>query len=217
MSKLNGLYAITDAKLISQSNFLATVERALQGGAGIIQYRDKSNDQKKRLQQAAALKKLCARQGATLIINDDLELAKAVDADGVHIGIDDTPLQQARQSLGGNKIIGVSCYNQFELAQQAASQGADYIAFGSFFPSSTKPHAVPAELKLIRKAKQQFDLPVCAIGGITINNASPLLNAGADMLAVVSSIFGESDPLAACKLFCQLINQKSQHDGDTSI
>jgi len=207
MSSLQGLYAITDAKLIPESSFVETVEQALRGGAGIIQYRDKSGDQQKRLQQARALKNLCSQHQALLIINDDLELAMTVNADGVHIGIDDTPLQQARQHLGQNKIIGVSCYNQFELALQAAAEGADYIAFGSFFPSTTKPHAVPAELKLLRKARQQLQLPVCAIGGITVDNAPSLLNAGAHMLAVVSSIFGETSPTNACKQFCELFER----------
>jgi thiamine-phosphate pyrophosphorylase len=207
MTRLNGLYAITDSKLIVESGFVDEIAKALQGGARIIQYRDKSSDQQKRLQQASALRTLCTQQQAMLIINDDLELAMAVDADGIHIGIDDTPLAQARQVLGEDKIIGVSCYNQFELAQQAAASGADYIAFGSFFPSATKPHAVPAELKLLRKAKQQLQLPVCAIGGITLGNAAPLLNAGADMLAVVSSIFGEMDVGNTCRQFCELFNR----------
>jgi thiamine-phosphate pyrophosphorylase len=209
MHALHGLYAITDAKLIAEDHFTDTVARALQGGASVLQYRDKSADHDLRFQQALALKKICQQHQATLIINDDIELAIAVDADGVHIGMDDMSLPEARQRLGENKIIGVSCYNQFELAQQAATQGADYIAFGSFYPSSTKPHAVPAQLGLLRKAKQQLQLPVCAIGGITVDNAGALLNAGADMLAVVSSIFGEGDTLSACKQFKQLFESKT--------
>ncbi len=201
MNSLNGLYAITDAKLIAQNHFVDTVARALQGGAAMVQYRDKSNDSRLRMQQAAALKDICVQHQATLIINDDIELALAVDADGVHIGADDTPLADARRHLGRDKIIGVSCYNQFELAQQAAEGGADYIAFGSFFPSTTKPHAVPAQLGLLRKAKQQLQTPVCAIGGITADNAGALLKAGADMLAAASGIFGEPDILSACKQF----------------
>lgn len=212
MHSLRGLYAITDARLIAESDFVDSVERALLGGAGIIQYRDKSGDQDKRLYQARELKKRCKRHGARLIINDDIELALSVAADGVHIGIDDTPLAQARQRLGHDSIIGVSCYNRFELAQQAAQQGADYIAFGSFFPSPTKPHAVPAELQLLRKARQQLNIPVCAIGGINIDNAASLLNAGADMLAVISSIFGRTDTRKACQQFCKLFDQQA-YDG----
>lgn len=211
MNRLQGLYAITDPKLIPENHLVDTVNCAIQGGARIIQYRDKSKDPEKRLQQAEALQRICKQQQVTLIINDDIELALRVDADGVHIGIDDTPLAEARQRMGRHKIIGVSCYNQFELARRAAEQGADYIAFGSFFPSSTKPHAVPAELSLLRKARQQLELPVCAIGGITRENAPPLLNAGANMLAVVSSIFGDVDTLSCCRQFQQLFDK---HQGE---
>ena len=204
MAPLHGLYAITDARLIAESDFVKRVEKALLGGARMLQYRDKSGDARKRLQQARALQQLCVQHDALLIINDDIELALAVNAHGVHLGMDDAPLVQARERLGKDKIIGASCYNQFELARQAAAEGADYIAFGSFFVSTTKPHAVPAELQLLRKARQQLELPVCAIGGISPDNAGPLLKAGADMLAVVSSIFGDTDTEGACRRFCQL-------------
>ncbi len=204
MKKLHGLYAITDAQLIASDKFALTIEQSLKGGASVIQYRDKSADNKKRLQQASALKVLCDQYNAYFIINDDIDLALAVDADGIHIGKDDTSLTAARKKLGQNKIIGVSCYNRFDLALQANEQGADYIAFGSFFASPTKPNAVKAELSLLSEAKQKLGIPICAIGGINLNNAPQLVLAGADMLAVISSLFAEQDTNLASEKFSQL-------------
>lgn len=199
MKQLHGLYAITDEKLIAENTFTETVEQALLGGARIIQYRDKSNNVKKRISQAAALKTICQQHNALLIINDDIELAIEVDADGVHIGIHDMPLQQARTKFGIEKIIGVSCYNKFELAEQAVSEGADYIAFGSFFSSSIKPEAAQASTDLLIAAKKEFNIPVCAIGGITSDNAKTLIDSGADMIAVISDIFASTEILKSSK------------------
>lgn len=207
MNSLSGLYAITDAKLIPQTRFAQTIELVLKGGARIIQYRDKSNDHNMRLQQAKVLKQLCQRYQALCIINDDIELAQAMDADGLHIGRDDGDVSDIRQQLGKHKIIGVSCYNELALALAAQQQGAEYIAFGSFFPSPTKPHAPKASLDLLRQARHLIDLPICAIGGITLNNAAPLINAGADMLAVISDVFGQNDVLTASKDFQQLFGR----------
>ena len=184
---LRGLYVITDEKLIPQNRFPETVEQALRGGARIIQYRDKSTDSHKRLLQASALKVLCDKYQATFIINDDVELALRVNADGIHIGKQDETLASTRKKLG-NKIIGVSCYNQFDLAVVAEKNGADYIAFGSFFASSTKPDAARADTTLLARAKQELNIPVCAIGGITIDNAASLVRAGADMVAVITDV-----------------------------
>jgi thiamine-phosphate pyrophosphorylase len=203
MNSLRGLYIITDEKLIPRDAFASTVEAALRGGARIIQYRDKSADHIKRLQQARELKILCQHYRALLIINDDVELAGAVDADGVHIGMHDMSLQQAKTILG-KKIIGVSCYNRFELAQSAAQQGADYIAFGSFFSSSTKPDAVRADVELIHRAKRELTLPVCAIGGITLQHAPALTQAGADMLAVITDVLAADNIERRCQQFSSL-------------
>ena len=204
MKKLHGLYAITDAELIASDKFVFTIEQSLRGGASVIQYRDKSADNEKRFQQASALKALCDQYNAYFIINDDIDLVLEVNADGIHIGKDDTSLTAARKKLGQNKIIGVSCYNRFDLALQANEQGADYIAFGSFFASPTKPNAVKAELSLLSEAKQKLGIPICAIGGINLNNAPQLVLAGADMLAVISSIFAEQDTNLASEKFSQL-------------
>ena len=185
---LRGLYVITDETLIPQNQFSESIEQALRGGARIIQYRDKSNDIIKRMQQATALKNLCNNYHATFIINDDVELALQIDADGVHIGNHDTTLASARSILG-NKIIGVSCYNQFDMAVAAEKNGADYIAFGSFFPSHIKPNAIRADITLLTRAKQELKIPVCSIGGITLENVAPLIQAGSDMVALITDIF----------------------------
>lgn len=183
----NGLYVITDGS--TGEILLSKVEQALRGGAAIVQYRDKTTDQARREQEAAALRSLCQQHHALFIINDDVALAKAVQADGVHVGRDDSALSTAREALGKAAIIGVSCYNQLELALNAAERGADYIAFGSFFPSPTKPNAPRATLELLHQARQQLALPICAIGGITLENAPDLLANGADMLAVITDVF----------------------------
>ncbi len=184
---LNGLYVITDGS--TGDTLLSKVEQALRGGAAIVQYRDKTTDTTRRKQEAIALRSLCQQHHALFIINDDVALAKAVQADGVHVGRDDSALNAAREALGKAAIIGVSCYNQLQLALSAAEQGADYIAFGSFFPSPTKPNAPRATLELLHQARQQLTLPICAIGGITLDNAPDLLANGADMLAVITDVF----------------------------
>lgn len=207
MKSLSGLYAITDTRLIPESRFAKTIELALKGGARIIQYRDKTSDHSKRLRQASEVKHLCDQYQALCIINDDIELALTVDADGLHIGRDDGVLTEIRQQLGNHKVIGVSCYNQLALAKTAAEHGADYIAFGSFFPSPTKPDAPTASLELLTQARNQIQTPICAIGGITLNNANQLLEAGADMLAVISDVFANEDVLSASKAFNTLIKR----------
>lgn len=188
MSCVSGLYVITDGG----SDLLARVEQALQGGAHVVQYRDKSTDVKKRSEQANEIVSLCRRYNALMIVNDDIELARQVNADGVHVGKDDAALAQARAILG-NKIIGVSCYNDLQLAVDAVSQGADYVAFGRFFPSKTKPGAVQADLKLLSLAKKSISVPVVAIGGINAGNARQIVDAGADAIAVIDAVFGAKD------------------------
>ena len=157
------------------------------------------------MQTAQALRELTHRHHALLIINDDVALAATCNADGVHIGRHDGGLREARARLGAEAIIGVSCYNQFELARQAVEAGADYVAFGRFFPSRTKPDAVPASLDLLHQARQELDIPVVAIGGITAATAAPLLEAGADMLAVVEGLFTQPDIRAAARQFRELL------------
>jgi thiamine-phosphate pyrophosphorylase len=206
---LNGLYAITDARLQQPDQLTERVRQAIDGGARLIQYRDKSADAVFRLRQANALADLCRERGVALIINDDVELAAECGAQGVHLGENDADPQTARQLLGDNAIIGVSCYKHLPLALQAASQGADYIAFGRFFPSRTKPTAVQAGLDLIRMARQQLSLPLAAIGGITAHNAVPLVDAGVAMIAVVHGVFGAADVRQAAAAYAALFQQQA--------
>lgn len=192
-AKLRGLYAITDETLIPEPAFVATIEQALRGGAAIIQYRDKSGNESKRLEQASALRSLCGEYNACLIINDDISLAEAVDANGVHLGEEDVSIEQARLMLGDSAIIGVSCYNQLQRAIEAQAAGADYVAFGAVFTSPTKPGARPASCELIREAKLQLEIPVCAIGGIDKSNVAQVIDSGVDMTALISGLFSEAD------------------------
>jgi thiamine-phosphate pyrophosphorylase len=202
--RLSGLYAITDS---SQEQLGHEVELALKGGASIIQYRDKSSDGEQRLAQCEQLLYLCRRHSACLIINDDVELACAIGADGVHLGQDDLDITSAREQLGDQAIIGISCYNSLDLAIAAQEAGADYVAFGRFFPSSTKPQAVKAEIDLLQEAKRRLQLPIVAIGGITSENGAPLIAAGADMLAVIQGLFGQQDISAAAEQLQKLFEQ----------
>jgi thiamine-phosphate pyrophosphorylase len=207
--KLKGLYAITDENLISEENFEQAIEFALQGGSRIIQYRDKSNDQKKRRRQASLLQSLCTQYDAVCIINDDIELARAVHADGIHLGRDDASITQARKRLGENCLIGVSCYNDLSLALAAEKNQANYVAFGAMFSSPTKPDASEASPSLISAAKEQLSIPVCAIGGITEKNISQLIDHGADMTAVISCLFSSDDIKNTASILSQKFNQGS--------
>jgi thiamine-phosphate pyrophosphorylase len=209
MNTLSGLYAITDAKLQPADQLVERVCNAIQGGARLIQYRDKSADAGLRLRQANALADLCRQHGVPLIINDDVELAAECGAQGVHLGRDDAEPLTARRLLGDNAIIGVSCYNSLSLALQAAEQGADYIAFGRFFPSRTKPSAVQADLALIEAARQQLVLPIAAIGGITPHNTAPLISVGVAMLAVIQGIFAEPDVRRAAATYAAFFQQST--------
>lgn len=204
---LSGLYAVTDASVTDPEKMFQNVEQALLGGARCIQFRDKSDNHEQRLQTSIALRELTRRLNALFFVNDDIDLAKEVSADGVHLGQDDTDLGKAREQLGQHSLIGISCYNRYELAEEAAKQGADYVAFGSFFSSSTKPNAVKADIQLLHRAKQQLGIPVVAIGGITVDNGLSLIEAGADMLAVVDGIFGQTDITAATRQFCSLFQK----------
>jgi len=199
MTALNGggLYAITSGP---HPQLLVQVAQALAGGARVLQYRDKSDDAPRRHAEAQALLDLCRRYQVPLIINDDVALAAAIGADGVHLGERDVDIATARAALGARAIIGVSCYNSFERAQRLAASGANYLAFGAFFPSPTKPHAPRAEPELLRRAAT-LGLPTVAIGGITPDNGGLLVEAGADYLAVITGVFGADDiALAASRV-----------------
>lgn len=194
-----GLYAITPEHEGSVEDLAYAVRSVLRGGATLVQYRTKSAID--RLGEATRVLAECRAFGIPLIINDDVELAVAIGADGVHLGQDDTPLNVARARLGPKAIIGVSCYDSLRLALDAERQGADYVAFGRFFPSKTKPNAPCARLETLRAAKAQLIVPIVAIGGITSENGATLVEAGADILAVIDGIFGAPDRTNAAQAF----------------
>jgi thiamine-phosphate pyrophosphorylase len=190
-----GLYAITQPENKSLPQIIKAVESALKGGAVMVQYRDKNPIDAYKL--AIELLALCHVYQAPLIINDSIELALAVGADGVHLGKDDGDIAQARLRLGTHAIIGVSCYNDLHKAFAVVSQGADYVAFGRFFPSGSKPLASAADIATLQLAKQQLQVPIVAIGGILPENGGQLVSAGADLLAVIGGIFDQEPEMAA--------------------
>jgi thiamine-phosphate pyrophosphorylase len=194
-----GLYAITPDEP-DTNRLLARVETVLRAGASWLQYRNKAASDDLRAEQALVLQSLCSRFKVPLIINDDWALAAAVGAAGAHLGEDDGELALARHELGPDAILGASCYNDLKLARQAAFAGATYIAFGAFFASPTKPNARQASPDLLREAAA-LGLPRVAIGGITPDNARPLVEAGADLIAVISGVFDAPDPTAATRAY----------------
>lgn len=203
-----GLYAITPDTSDTRA-LIAGAEAALAGGARALQYRNKCADAGLRLAQARALVAVCRRHAAPLIINDYLDLALAVEADGLHLGGDDGDLARARERLGAGRILGASCYDRLESALEAQRAGATYVAFGSFFPSGVKPGAVRATLPLLQAAKRELSVPVLAIGGITLENAPSLIAAGADGVAVITALFGAPDVKAAAQAFSALFRAKA--------
>jgi thiamine-phosphate pyrophosphorylase len=215
---IKGLYAITPDEQ-DTVELLRKTRLALSGGARVLQYRNKAADVALRLEQARALRELTHEFSVPLIINDDVVLAQQVAADGVHLGGEDGNVIAARAQLGSGKLIGVSCYNRVALAHEAVQQGADYVAFGSFFASTVKPDAVVASPDLLRQAHREIAVPLVAIGGITVHNGAQLLEAGADSLAVISAVFSAADIQGAARQFSNLnypeissIDRKTQHD-----
>lgn len=201
---LSGLYAITDPKLTPDEVLLDKVEAALVGGTRIVQYRDKSQDHSKRKHQAQSLKTLCEQHRATFIVNDDVELALAVNAHGVHLGLEDIAISAAREMLGENAIIGATCHGDIANAHTAIAEGADYVAFGRFYPSTTKPDAPQASLDELSPLIAELSKPAVAIGGITLANAPQLRAAGFAMVAVIADIFGQNDIAGHCHRYAEL-------------
>jgi len=187
-TELRGLYAITDSTLLADGRLLPYAEAALKGGARLLQYRDKSDDAARRLREAEALRDLCHRHGAQLIINDDAELAARLDV-GLHLGQGDGSLSAARALLGRRAIIGATCHARLDLAELAIGEGASYVAFGRFFDSNTKPGAPAATPEMLEQARQRFSQPITVIGGVTLENAPELIARGASLVAVVHALF----------------------------
>ena len=201
--QLNGLYIVTP-DWDDTDKLVSITEQALQGGANIVQYRHKTASAELRKNQALALLELCRSFNKPFIINDHLELCLEIDADGLHVGGTDISVADARTKLGPDKILGASCYGDLELARTAAKGGASYIAFGGFYPSRIKKYAVTTPASIVGDAVKEFDLPNVVIGGMTLENCQPLLAQGADMVAVISSVYMTDQPRLAAHAFTEL-------------
>lgn len=206
---MHGLYAITP-DLLDTSLLLTQSRQALAHGASILQYRNKLADATLAKLQATALRDLTREYDACLIINDDLDLALAIGADGVHLGGTDGDLAAAKSHMPSGMLLGASCYNDLAIAHAAVSAGADYVAFGAVFPSGTKPHARRASLELIRQARAELTVPIVAIGGITSQNAAEVVAAGADCIAVIAALFDAADIGATAEQFSRLFHMKQR-------
>jgi thiamine-phosphate pyrophosphorylase len=211
-ARLRGLYAVTPSRDDTRA-LVEMVAASIDGGAALVQYRAKGRGFDAALAQARSLLALCRSRGVPLIINDSIELARACGADGIHLGRDDATPQQARAELP-DAIIGVSCYDDPGQASAAAANGADYVAIGSVFASSTKPSAVRASLDLIARARDAGGLPVAAIGGVTASNAPAAIDAGADMIAVIGALFDRDDIVAAAREMARLFDETNGGSDD---
>ena len=206
LPSLHGLYAITDPQLSPGETLFQHVEACVSAGTQWLQYRDKETSFDRKLAIAAKLHTICQRHQSQLIINDDLALAKELGAH-IHLGQEDSPIDEARRVLGKETVIGATCHNSLDLAEQAVKAGASYLAFGAMFTSPTKPNAIPADLGILQEAKAAFGLPVVAIGGISLDNAAQVIDHGADMIAVISAIFASDNIQQRCRAFHRLFAQ----------
>ena len=188
---LSGLYAVTDEILTPEPTIQNFMKLILMYGVKIIQYRAKKKSDIEHYPDALIIRKMCEHYGATFIVDDRVELAKMVKAHGIHIGKDDASIEEVKKEFDG--IIGVSCYGDLERAKDMERRGADYVAFGAFYPSATKPDAPTVSKDILIEAKKELNIPVCAIGGITSDNTKELVDAGADMVAVISDLWGAKD------------------------
>jgi len=197
---LKGLYVITDKKLINRDRFIETVEKSIKGGARIVQLREKGTPENEIISLGREILKVTKSYRIPLIINDSPELAQEIGADGVHLGGEDTSITNARAILGDMAIIGVSCYNQIERGLKAVENGADYVAFGTPYYTPTKPQREPTTIGILREAVNLIkSIPIFAIGGITKENAAPILETGVEGIAVITSVFGSPDPETAAR------------------
>src|SRR5574341_705719 len=205
---LKGLYVITDKKLIPRDRFIETVEKAIRGGAKIIQLREKDTPEEEIIKLGKGLLEITRRYGIPLIINDSPKIAKKVGADGVHLGRGDPGIFEARKLLGSEAVIGVSCYGEIERGLRAEREGADYVAFGALFFTPTKPDRKPTPFEVLREAKRRIiKIPVFAIGGITKENAQLVLETGVDGLAVITAVFSSPDPEEAARSLAEFFEK----------
>ncbi|SFU63198.1 thiamine phosphate synthase [Nitrosospira multiformis] len=208
--EITGLYAITP-DTGDTASLVAMTRNALAGGTRLVQYRSKTMNEELRREQARALAHLCRQFEVPLLINDHIDLALEVGADGVHLGREDAPISQARLKLGHEKIIGISCYNELGSAIEAECSGADYVAFGAFFTSVTKLDTVPASVDLLQQGNLEIRIPIVAIGGINSDNALELISAGADAVAVSNALFGARDIRSEADKFSGLFKRQPFH------
>jgi thiamine-phosphate pyrophosphorylase len=200
---MKGLYLVTP-DWDDTEKLVAASEQAIAGGASVLQYRHKTATHELRMEQAAALLALCRRLNVPLIINDHTTLCEQLDADGIHVGGTDASVAQVRAILGEDKIVGASCYGDLQLARDAAAAGASYVAFGGFYPSRVKKYEVTTPPDIITRALSKIDLPLCVIGGMTPNNAPPLIELGAHSVAAISSVYAAANHRAAAEEFAAL-------------
>ncbi len=204
---LRGLYVITDRRRYKGPGLLWALEAALRGGADVVQLREKDRPQDEVVELARQAREITSRYGVPLIVNDSPEAALEAGADGVHLGRDDPSVKRARRLLGDDAVIGVSCYGDLERAERAVAEGADYVVFGTPYPTPTKPGRKPTPLAVLREAARRFEVPVFAIGGITATNVRPVLETGVDGVAVVSAVFDAADPERAARELKEMVSE----------
>jgi thiamine-phosphate pyrophosphorylase len=202
-ANMRGLYLVTP-DWDDTDKLLSITREALQAGAALLQYRHKDASPSLRREQADALLRLCREHDRPFVVNDHVDLCMAIDADGVHVGGTDAAVATVRAALGPSKIIGASCYGDFELAHTAQANGASYVAFGGFYPSTVKKYAVTTQPGIVARAKAELQVPVVVIGGMTAANSRPLVELGADMVAAISSVYLAQDVQAAVREFAGL-------------
>lgn len=200
---MKGLYLVTP-DWDDTDQLVAASEQAIAGGAALLQYRHKTADHTKRSEQASALLKLCRRLNVPLIINDHVDLCEQLDADGIHVGGTDASVADVRARIGKVKMVGASCYGDLQLARNAVAAGASYVAFGGFYPSRVKKYEVTTPPDIITRALAEIDVPLCVIGGMTVENSRPLVALGAHMVAAISSVYSVGDHRSAASAFADL-------------
>jgi thiamine-phosphate pyrophosphorylase len=202
---IKGLYAITP-DMADLNTLVHKTQLVIEGGAFMVQYRSKIQDRAVKIQQCAAILRLCREYDVPCIVNDDVEMCRILEADGVHLGENDDNIAEVRRILGEDAIIGSSCYDQLDRAKQAQKEGATYVAFGAMFPTPTKPNAPRATLELLREAKSEIEIPIVAIGGITVNNAHDVIEAGVDAIAVITSLYESNSIKETAETFLKMFH-----------
>ncbi|MEY3910383.1 MAG: Thiamine-phosphate synthase [Pseudomonadota bacterium] len=203
---IKGLYAITP-DMADLNTLIQKTQWAIEGGAFMVQYRSKIQDRDVKMQQCAAILRLCREYKIPCIVNDDVDMCRVLEADGVHLGEKDDNIAEVRRILGEDAIIGSSCYDQLNRAKQAQKEGASYVAFGAMFETSTKPNAPRATLELLREAKSQIQIPIVAIGGITVNNAHDVIKTGIDAIAVITSLYEAKTIKETAETFAKMFHE----------